>query len=260
MCCFSRPVDRVEQTRIYARADDARQLVVYEMRLAVEGELAMVLPIPVAQACGEDAIEFVDLTNSPAFFRALEYAFRTEPEPQAKSYQPSRRGAPLLAVQQVGAFEASFVPRAEDFDRLDPRFSLPSSLWASVPAVRGFGFVVFKLRGSAPAPGVFDRMLGRAPSPLATAVHPMAFWFPRSDRARVFFPTLHVHDGHVHAEADFDHVLYAQTPVAARGWETSPHAFVDGMGGKGRKLVLAAVGQRRTLRGAFTNADTWIAS
>jgi hypothetical protein len=240
MCCFSRPVERVEQTRIYARSEGARQLIVYELKLVADGELAMVLPIPVLRGSGDDAITFVDLTSSPAFFRALEYAFRSQAiQPQSRAAAPASK---RLAVQQVGSFEASFVPRASDFDRLDPRFAIPSSLWASVPSVKDFGFVVFRLRG-----GERERTF-----------HPMAFWFPREDREHTFFPTLHVHDGRVHANATFDHVLYAQAETSSDGWDTSPFGFRDGMGGAGRDLVRDAIGQRRILRGTMPNADTWM--
>lgn len=257
MCCFSRPVERVEQTRIYARADGARQLVVYELKLVAEGELAMVLPVPVASGAAEEAIEFVDLTSSPAFFGGLEYAFRATGAHEA---QELRKGGPQarLAVREVGAFEASFVPRAEDFDRLDPRFAIPSSLWAGVPAVRGFGFVVFKLRGGARVPrGIWQRLAGTPPAS-PRAFHPMAFWFPRRDGTRTFFPTLHVHDGSVHATATFDHVLYAQGVPAPLGWRTSPHSWPDGIAGVGRGLVLDEPGHRIELRGTLPNADTWI--
>src|SRR5262245_22428596 len=112
MCCFTRPVERVEQTRIYARADGARQLVVYELKLAAKRDLAMVLPVPVPEGSPESAIEFVDLSSSPAFFLALEYAFGP---PEKRLKQGTSRGGPqarALPVHRVGAFEASFVPRS----------------------------------------------------------------------------------------------------------------------------------------------------
>lgn len=253
MCCFSRAIERVEETRIYARGDGARQLVVYEMKLAAQGDLAMVLPIPVAP--GTTEIELVDLSASPYFFSALEVSFQSEL--LLSKQAPSRHG-PMLAVQRVGAFEASFVPTAADFDRLDPRFAIPSSLWARIPAVQGFGFVVFKLHEPPASSSFVDRMLGRrAPSALR-AVHPMAFWFPRASPERLFFPTLHVHDGDVHAQADFDHVLYAQAATPPAGWEPSPKTFDAAMAGPGKSLVLPRAGARRMLKGTLPNADTWL--
>jgi hypothetical protein len=38
----------------------------------------------------------------------------------------------------------------------------------------------------------------------------MAFEFPRADATKVFFPTVHIHDGTVQDEARFDHALYCQ--------------------------------------------------
>jgi len=38
----------------------------------------------------------------------------------------------------------------------------------------------------------------------------MAFEFPRADAKKLFFPTVHIHDGQVHAQATFDHTLYCQ--------------------------------------------------
>ena len=48
MCCFSRPVDLVSGTHIFARAgQNGRQFVVYSMILGTKEDLAMILPIPV---------------------------------------------------------------------------------------------------------------------------------------------------------------------------------------------------------------------
>lgn len=53
----------------------------------------------------------------------------------------------------------------------------------------------------------------------------MAFEFPRANPAKLFFPTIHIHDGKVHATADFDHVLYCQAREGERleihDWEES---------------------------------------
>jgi hypothetical protein len=253
MCCFSGRVERVSGTKIFARADGARQLVVYAMSLTARGELAMVLPIPVAQPAREDAVQFVDFTESPVFFAQLDLLF----EPQYLSLEPqSRQKSRGLAVHQVGAFEASFVPRAADFDRLDPRFSIRSELWARVPSVAGFGFVVFKLRDPAPS-GILASVLGAKPAP--RHFHPMAFWFERQGRERLFFPTLHVHDGDVHATAAFDHRLYAQTGTPpGRLWDESDGSLQKTYG-FAKTMLADAPGYRIEVKGTRPNIDTWIA-
>lgn len=93
---------------------------------------------------------------------------------------------------EVGSFEASFVPTVKDFARLDERFRLPNSVWDSLQQYKDWGFAVFKLKKG------------------AKRIHPMAFEFPRDNPNALFFPTVHIHDGQVHATAQFDHALYCQ--------------------------------------------------
>ena len=92
-------------------------------------------------------------------------------------------------------------------------------------------------------------------------VHPMAFTFPTRDIERVFFPTVHLHDGTFHAKADFDHALYYQHPRVVReggrfeGDESShevPRKDYEGIVDKARPVL------RRTVRGKLANVDTWI--
>lgn len=231
MCCFSRPVRHVSKTRIFARElGDERQLLVYGMSIDAEEDLAMVLPIPVVPRPREDAVRFVDLSSCPTFFDDVDLLF---PEPVSggfglKSQSASRAAAPKLVVHEVGDFEASFVPARRDFDRLDERFRLPSGVWDALPGYSDWGFCVFKLKHTTKKPGLLDRVFGRSNEATERAVHPMAFEFPRRDPTAVFFPTVHVHDGEVHAHADFDHALYCQTkeprPLAdheARRWRQS---------------------------------------
>lgn len=256
MCCFSRPVRRVSETRIFCRNEGAEQLVVYEMSLEADEELAMVLPIPVARDAGEDAVRFVDLSAVPTFFAQLEVMFAP---PGPASGAPSRQGGPqTLKVQQVGAFEASFVPRADDFDRLDPRFAIPSHVWASVPEVADHGFVVFKLAAPGPKPGLFAGLLGGAREP--KRYHPMGFTYPRRDPDQLVFPTLHLHDGTVHAEADFDHVLYAQCAAAPAGWDVGPPSLRARAYGAILAYLDDAPGYLVTMRGRAPNRDVAIAA
>jgi hypothetical protein len=51
----------------------------------------------------------------------------------------------------------------------------------------------------------------------------MAFSFRTRDPSTLFFPTVHVHDGRFHEEAEFDHIFYTQNEpkrARARSWPT----------------------------------------
>jgi len=202
MCCFSRPVRSVTETTIFARLDGAgRQFVVYSMRLDAPEDLAMILPVPVSDGASEKSVEFISLQFYRNFFDHLKAGF---PEPKNWSLRDSfglsaGYKAPLK-VHRVGSYDASFVPSVPDFNRLDRRFRLPAGTWEKLPQYGTWGFVVFKLRRG------------------ESHVHPMAFAFPTRHPDRLFFPTVHIHDGEVHAVADFDHTLYAQATKAGSGF------------------------------------------
>ena len=83
-----------------------------------------------------------------------------------------------LKVYVVGDFEASFVPRMQDFGRLDQRFRIGREVWDRVPTYHDFRFAVFKLKEASQA----------------KEVHPMAFELPRRNPDLLYFQTLHVHD------------------------------------------------------------------
>ncbi len=225
MCCFSQPVEVVRNTNIFARGCNGRQLLVYSMRFAAAGDLAMVLPLPVPPRPPEDAVRFINLERYPAFFDDMARGF---PPPLSLSRAAGgmkgiETDAPTLQIHEVGAFEASFVPRVEDFERLDERFRIPRAVWDRLPAYRDFGFAVFKLKGAAQHSGIFHRLLWKPREP--RQVHPMAFEFPRRDPGLLFFPTVHIHDRKVHPHADFNHMLYCQpgpeTEGSLEGWEES---------------------------------------
>lgn len=202
MCCFSGPVKSVSKTSIFARgAGDHRQHLVYSMQFAADADLAMILPLPVAKGTNADGVTWVDLSGYADFFDVLYSEFA--PRSKGESRGGPDQAANTLAVVSVGSFEASFVPSIADFARLDARFRMPPGVWDKLPGYRDYGFAVFKLKA------------GEA------HVHPMAFTFPRADPARLFFPTVHVHDGAVHATAAFDHALYLQTSNRARQSELS---------------------------------------
>ncbi|MCD6052099.1 MAG: hypothetical protein K0Q55_3517 [Verrucomicrobia bacterium] len=219
MCCFSGNVSFVNNTRIFARAEDSiRQFIVYQMAFGAKEDLAMILPLPVRHGSGEEAVRFINLKDYPDFFTKLNSGF---PVPRSFSFGcgSSERLPPpaaALTVQEVGNYEASFVPTVADFSRLDERFRLKDNVWKKLPAYERHGFAVFKLKS------------GEHES------HPMAFSFPRRQVSSIFFPTVHIHDGEVHEKAEFDHSLYCQpaagTKLELRNWTESnslAKSFVD---------------------------------
>jgi hypothetical protein len=246
MCCFSRPVDRVSDTNIFARAArEGRQYLAYSMRLSAREDLAMILPIPTPPRSAEDAVRFVNLEKYPKLFEDLVSGFPPPPSRPAlglKGFGGARPDSAPLKVVEVGSFEASFVPGLADFDRLDDRFKLPTAVWKQIGRYDDYGFVVFKLKqGDA-------------------KVHPMALEFPRANPRALFFPTVHVHDGKVHDRAQFDHALYMQVADGQApmfGWEESPqHAGQFVKCDLAQDLVLPDDHvYRRELRGRFKNED-----
>jgi hypothetical protein len=190
MCIFTQAVHHVGDTRIFARRVGDEQRLAYQMHFAAAGDVAMVLPLPVALPVREDALRFIDLEAYPALFRDLDALF----EAAAGGFGPVPQPA-ALAVHQVGAFEASFVPTMADFERLDRRFRVAPRVWRDLPEYHDWGFAVFKLK----------------PAREARRVHPMAFAFRTRLARALYFPTRHVHDGSVRPHASFDHELYCQT-------------------------------------------------
>ena len=193
MCCFSRPVERVANTHIFARGSkESRQFLVYSMTLSAKEDLAMILPIPVPKESKDDAVRFVNLEKYLDFFADMLKGFPPPAPAESLSVGSRAANAKPLPVVEVGSFEASFVPSVKDFDRLDERFRLPTEVWDKLPRYKDYGFAVFKLKKG------------------AKTIHPMAFEFPRAKPEKLFFPTVHIHDGKVHATAMFDHLLFCQ--------------------------------------------------
>jgi hypothetical protein len=246
MCCFSREIDSVHNTRIFARShSDGRQFIIYSMSISAKEDIAMVLPIPVVPGSGEKAVQFIALDAYPTIFNDMAKGFPA-PVYRSRGNDPFAAAAavpkPKLEVQRVGAYDASFVPTVADFSRLDERFRLPDGTWEKLPGYKGFGFAVFKL-----CKGTHN-------------VHPMAFSFPSANPDRLFFPTLHIHDGKVHEKAQFDHTLYCQGAGLKTGeWQESPGIANQFMTtNKTQGIILGAQHlYKRTLSGMLTNTD-WL--
>lgn len=248
MCCFSESVPFVGATRIFARGDGDWQIVAYEMVFRSEAPVAMVLPLPAMPSNDEGALRFIDLSGYPDFFRHLHRSFAG-----ARSRGLGDGGLRDLAVHRVGLFDASFAPNRKAFSRLDPRFRIADHLLDQLGDLRDYGFAVFQL----------------SPSAEPQRAHPMAFAYRRRERGEIVFPTLHIHDGAVHAEAEFDHALYWQSERAPERddwlipndrpalWEwpiTHPSRFLDASRTAG--VFNPAQGlYRATFQGTRTNAD-----
>lgn len=253
MCCFSiaRPVGfferwfppkvNVSATNIFARLTaPGVQALAYGMNLDASAEVAMILPLPVARAAGEDALTFLDLSAHPRMFSELAALF--EPPAMGGMRGGLSRAMPApktLAVHEVGSFIASYVPTRADFTRLDPRFRVPDVLFEAVPHYADYGFAVFQLEAG------------------KSTIHPMAFTFPTREPDKLFLPTVHVHDGTFQREATFDHALYYQAPRDHAGDETAWGKLT-----KDYSLLVdrGSPMHRRTLQGKLPNQDTWLAA
>ncbi|MFO1483580.1 MAG: hypothetical protein U1F71_09510 [Verrucomicrobiaceae bacterium] len=245
MCCFTGKVEEVKNTRIFARlGEHGNQVIIYQMSVKVPQDLAMVLPVPVKAGSSENAMKFFDFSKYETVFDDLWELF---PPPVNNTLgdpfgAPSRAAVYSLKVVSVGAYDASFVPTIADFNRLDARFRLPEGVWAKLPGYADFGFAVFKLK------------------PGNARVHPMAFSFPSALSDTVFFPTLHIHDGEVHAKERFDHTLYLQAPatnLARGGWQESPALAVTKVKcGLTHGMIRPDLHvYRQSMQGKFDNGD-----
>jgi len=257
MCCFSTTTD-VRETAIFARVSrPGTQVLAYRMTYSAKAPTAMILPLPVALPARENAVRFKNLKEYPDFFSGLESAF---PPPEEGGFFRSKSAglsaaSATLEVHEVGDFVASFVPSMADFSRLDPRFVLSKQVWAKFPAYKDYGFAVFQLKSLAGEP------------------HPMAFEFDTRLKETAFFPTVHIHDGSVHAKADFDHALYLQAKAldARAGSYDGPTSVDKNTGfvrsaGPAKGFVNSALARglidpellihKTTLRGLLPNRDT----
>jgi hypothetical protein len=131
----------------------------------------------------------------------------------------------------------------KDFSRLDEQFRLPVGTWDKLPQYGDYGFAVFKLKKG------------------EHRIHPMAFLFPRANPKKLFFPTVHIHDGKVHDQAEFDHALYCQGVDTGMKWdESSRPAGIFMRGHKNAKEILDVNAHvyRKRMVGTFKNEDVWL--
>lgn len=204
MCCFAGEVESVRNTKIFARiAPNGDQWLIYSMAYRSKSLNAMILPLPVAKGSGEKAVEFPIPTPWKDFFFDLENAF--PPLRTWADWLPNRKSVSVetmldgpLEVHDLGNAIASYVPSQNDFDRVDPQFRIAPEIWKQIPQYEDYGFAVIQLKS------------------LEAELLPVVMRFPSRDPKKIFFPTMHIHDGQVHPTEHFDHWLYTQEPLFDR--------------------------------------------
>ena len=259
MCCFAQKVEDVSDTRIFSRLTEAgNQFLVYQMRFRSKTPNAMILPLPIALPAREEAVRFQSLQDYPDFFDDLNRGFphlpKRQPYPSVAARAVDSKSAAPLIVHEVGGFIASFVPQVDDFERLDPQFSIPKEQWAQIPLYSDFGFAVIQLKE------------------LEGSVHPIAMEYPTRWSDRHFFPTVHIHDGQVHDQELFHHRLYLQDAAwdklvsdyqgpdhrdPSTGWVRSKNAAQYFCGYARTEGIIEPSGlvHRMSMEGMFANRD-----
>ncbi|MBS0207983.1 MAG: hypothetical protein JSS27_03420 [Planctomycetes bacterium] len=252
----------VSNTQIFARISSrGTQFLAYQMDYESLADNAMILPIPVNKPVRDDSLRFIDLYDYPDLFDDLDSGFPYKAPVtfsigcSAARHLMSRQN---LQVFEVGNYIASFVPNLVDFSRLDPRFTLPQTVWSRLPQYQDYGFAVFQLAAGSLKP------------------HPMAFEFQRAGDS-VYFPTMHIHDGVVHDTEEFDHVLYLQhAGFDSRVYGYDNSDVIDESTGLVRSKYIAKrfcsiarsagiiqsdlLVHRRVIRGNHPNSDTWLST
>ena len=280
MCIFTGTIETVSETCIYSAAQPGGlQALIYSMEIRTQADLAMVLPLPVPAGAGEDAVRFVSLEDYQGIFGDMDELFPLLRDPNAEfmSALSADLGEAQLEVHEVGAYDASFVPSHTDWDRLDARFKLPSEVWEKLPQYRDWGFAVFKLGAASREKHAeeIERLSTLGSTEMeqdaldeirSQRVHPLALVFPTRRPERLFFPTVHVHDGEVHGGGRFDHLLYCQLEDPAAHAVQTPHwrqsrGPIERCVDLERSQGLVVSGQlifRTALRGYLPNQDTWV--
>jgi hypothetical protein len=241
MCIFSGKINEVTNTCIFARMTSPNvQAIVYQMAMDAPQDVAMILPIPVIPGAKETDLRFINLKTYSHFFSSLDRGFSSG-DPFA-TLGPDEDS---LQVHQVGSYIASFAPNMDSLGKLDRRFQLPAGILEKAGPYADYGFAVFQYK------------------PGKQKIHPMALVFATRFADRLYFPTVHIHDGEVHEKEKFDHKLYCQLQGfggrAMLNWEeSSSNAVVFAQAGLSQGILNPATHvYRLAMRGEFENKDQW---
>ena len=101
MCCFSKAVESVSNTNLFARGlKNGGQFLGYSMLMKAGEDLAMILPLPTPNDVKEDGVRFLNLEKYDNFFAELVAGF---PAPPVSRGPKKDDPAPKLAVVEVGS-------------------------------------------------------------------------------------------------------------------------------------------------------------
>lgn len=246
MCIFSGKINEVTGTQIFARMTAPKvQALVYQMALDAPHDVAMILPIPVIPSATEKDLRFINFKGYAHFFSSLNKGFDSDVSDPFASVETDED---KLKVHQVGSFIASFAPTMADLAKLDPRFRLSDEILKKAGPYADYGFAIFQYK------------------PGKQKIHPMALIFASRFADRLYFPTVHVHDGEIHKKEKFDHMLYCQLQRpggrAVLDWkESTGNAVVFAQAGLSQGILNpAAHVYRKSMNGEFENQDQWITS
>jgi hypothetical protein len=225
-----------------------KQFLVYSMNYRVGEDLAMVLPLPVPVGSKEDAVQFIDLHGYGEFFADLQSGF---PVAASDKRRPLSRSMPSHCRQRrsrwfrSAASKRRLCRRSKTLRASMLGFACRTGFGTSCPPTKSRGL---RCSSCARMPARCIRWRLRFLAPIAS---------------KLFFPTVHIHDGKVHDTAHFDHSLYCQVGSQygkTTGWEETPQlasAFVKVAATKGI-VDGSAHCYRKTILGNQKNQDTWL--
>jgi hypothetical protein len=142
---------------------------------------AMVLPFPLRK--GANRVKLLDLSEYSNIFEDLEMFFPNESETHEYSMTNSAsQDSSVLAVHNIGSYQASIVPNCQSFTRLQAgvfRLSPDTQGLLERFYKRGYGFIVCQLK------------VGRRSQ--LEEYHPFAYCHELRENGGLFVPTRHFH-------------------------------------------------------------------
>jgi hypothetical protein len=206
MGIFSTPVRVAGTFNFFARAARAHtdhQFLACNFRYEAETAFTLILPLPTPPDAPANAVRFINLSGYDGFFQDVRRGFPVltrDPEKQSLTDRLREKVRDWLDLDTT-QIELAFFPNQPVLAEMSNRWPLSAAVWAALKPYANFGLVGLKLEAGA----------NRLP--------PIAFEFPRSTPAELFFPT--AHNLPRSAALNVKHALYAQTPHRSPAWRIS---------------------------------------